>query len=266
MTLVQLWRKPLSDTDIQKLAACNLNTERDVLDWESAPWVLEGSAKWEELPISDLCRPPSPPTLIFPEVRTVPVTIELCSVVGGSLPVPKNALQNDMLMALVGEHVSSCGSRAGLWLGATDEEEEGIWRSLATNNILTYTPFTTRQPDGETNENCLLLDYSRDGWSDWSCSVANQFCASCTFPMVQVYILRGLCEANPDETVFSLRGYKGGRPYWRGLYKYQVEYRDTHWILLDLWENTTLATLEALSKTKYPYGVNKWTVLVMFAA
>ncbi|XP_071537664.1 uncharacterized protein [Panulirus ornatus] len=262
VTLVQLWKKPLSNTDIQKLASCNLDTEGDVLDWESAPWELEGSAKWEELPISDLCRPLSLPTLIFPEVRTIPVTIELCRIVGGSIPVPQNALQNEMLLAILGEFASNCGSRVGLWLGATDEDEEGIWRNIATNSILTYKPFSTRQPDGEVNENCLLLDYTRNGWSDWSCSVANQFCASCTFKAVQVYILRGLCEPNPDDTVFSLRGYKGGRPYWRGLYKYQVEYRGSYWILLDLWSNTTLATLEALSKTKYPDGINQWTVVV----
>ncbi|KAG7153331.1 C-reactive protein-like 1, partial [Homarus americanus] len=261
VTLVQLWNKPLPDGEIQKLGSCNTDTERDLLDWESAPFELQDSPKWDELPVSELCRPPAPPIIIFPEMRTMPATRKLCAVMGGELSVPQNAKENELMMTLLEDHSSTCGRRVGLWLGATDEQTEGVWRNMATNNILTFMPFTSRQPDGQRNENCLLLDYTRAGWSDWSCSVSNQFCSSCSFPAIQVYILRGLCEPDTTNTVFSLRGYRGGRPYWRGLFNYQVEYQDSHWILLDLWTNTTVATLEALSITKYPDGINMWTVM-----
>lgn len=263
--VVQMWPKPLTSTQIAHIASCNPASEKDLIDWDAGPWQLLGEAQWEEVALKELCETPPPPTLVFPEKRTVPTTRELCSVVNGLVSLPMDDAENISLSTLVQQHAGKCGPRVGVWLGASDEAEEGVWRSWSTNNPITYKPFSSRQPDGVRNENCLLLDLSRGGWSDWTCSVASQFCVSCTFTEPQVYALRGLCEPNPLDTVFTLRGYLGGRPYWRGLLKYRVEYVESRWELRDLWKNTTLATLTPRSATTYPHGLHTWTVLVGYS-
>lgn len=55
-----------------------------------------------------------------------------------------------------------------VWLGATDEEQEGNWLWI-TGEPWSYTKWDVGEPNGGTSENCL--DYSNDsiGWNDESC-------------------------------------------------------------------------------------------------
>jgi len=57
------------------------------------------------------------------------------------------------------------------WLGGSDEESEGNWVWIRTNENMIYTAWKTGEPNQLENENCLFLgNKALYSWYDWVCS------------------------------------------------------------------------------------------------
>ena len=58
----------------------------------------------------------------------------------------------------------------GLWLGATDNEAEGIWKWQSSGTVLNYFNWDITQPDNSRVENCLWMWKNAEKWDDWWCN------------------------------------------------------------------------------------------------
>ncbi|KAK4320963.1 hypothetical protein Pmani_008217 [Petrolisthes manimaculis] len=67
--------------------------------------------------------------------------------------------------------IKDYGLSANVWVLADDEAEEGVWRNTDTGEILTYFEWASTQPDGGTDQNCIILRLTETkGFSDTPCS------------------------------------------------------------------------------------------------
>lgn len=89
---------------------------------------------------------------------------EVCLARGGVLATPESEEEN--------RWVSARSDELGMndyWLGATDHLEEGTWLT-ATGEKAAYQPWGPDQPDGATNQNCVMGETWHDGrWNDAPC-------------------------------------------------------------------------------------------------
>jgi hypothetical protein len=56
-----------------------------------------------------------------------------------------------------------------LWLGATDLVKDGTWAWETFASSLNYTRFAPGDPNGGTQENCLIMWQENGNWADLSC-------------------------------------------------------------------------------------------------
>jgi hypothetical protein len=92
------------------------------------------------------------------------VARDYCEAVGGYLVTIQNAAENELVDEL---------SMAQVWIGATDEEEEGTWVWI-TGETWDYTNWNTNQPTNEDGKHYLFLDW-QDMWSDGNLSQQMDF-------------------------------------------------------------------------------------------
>nr|XP_034320345.1 galactose-specific lectin nattectin-like [Crassostrea gigas] len=94
-----------------------------------------------------------------------------CTIKGGKLAEIESPEENNFIMSLV-EKVSY----ETVWLGGTDQEEEGSWIWQTTKEPITYEAwnwaYAYGQPDNARNSDCLCF-YRPYGlyWSDGVCWV-----------------------------------------------------------------------------------------------
>jgi hypothetical protein len=56
-----------------------------------------------------------------------------------------------------------------IWLGASDADSERDWRWV-TGEPFDYTDWRTSEPNGDASENCLIGNWSGEGWNDQACA------------------------------------------------------------------------------------------------
>lgn len=56
-----------------------------------------------------------------------------------------------------------------MWLGASDVDSEDDWRWV-TGEPFDFTDWRSGEPNGELNENCLIVNWSGQGWNDALCA------------------------------------------------------------------------------------------------
>ena len=92
---------------------------------------------------------------VYLEKAIWPVARDRCKTLGGQLAVVPDEATHNFLKELKSE--------AGLWLGATDEKVEGVWKWVNGTEMV-YKAWLPREPDGGRSENYLML--IRGGWAD----------------------------------------------------------------------------------------------------
>ncbi|XP_037773512.1 perlucin-like protein [Penaeus monodon] len=94
-----------------------------------------------------------------------------CGYFGGKLAKLDNA---DVFAAVVQDIKDSGLSKSFYWIGASDSEEEGVWKWLDNTAVDMGTPFwslagsgcTVQEPSGGTNQNCAVLNPNRNYYFD----------------------------------------------------------------------------------------------------
>jgi len=78
-----------------------------------------------------------------------------CAAIGGHLVTISDEQENKFMIALATKTIGDINN-SGIWLGATDERNEGQWEWL-DGTPFKYTNWNGAQPNGKDNENYLLL-------------------------------------------------------------------------------------------------------------
>jgi len=77
-----------------------------------------------------------------------------CLAIGGHLTLVSSAEDLGAVQAFI--QSEGLGPTNGVWVDGSDAEQEGVWRAFTGENM-TYLGWTSPEPNGGTNENCMTL-------------------------------------------------------------------------------------------------------------
>jgi hypothetical protein len=102
----------------------------------------------------------------FPDVLTWHQAKSRCEELGGHLAVIDSVAENNFIVDLARKGIFKRENMDGVWLGATDEKQEGQWRWI-DGTALEFNVWGPGQPNNkENNEHYLLLYLAEGVWSD----------------------------------------------------------------------------------------------------
>ncbi len=144
------------------------NLKGDLVDWNTARFELFRLGK-EEAEFSSLCLPSRPGRVVIPSRASFGSSASVCRRLGGRMAAVEEAEEQEVFSAqvrafpecvdkhgmlsssafpqLVGSNIFLKDSAVGrYWSGWSDEDEEGVFRSVANNSVvLTKTSFQNWQ-------------------------------------------------------------------------------------------------------------------------
>ncbi|EGD79566.1 TK/RTKC protein kinase [Salpingoeca rosetta] len=89
-----------------------------------------------------------------------------CAELDGFVALPESDEENSFFLSLVKQH--GLNGNGDIYFGATDQVNEGDFRSLVDNQPLVYNAWTGKQPDNfQNNEDCIT--YNGNNWNDIRC-------------------------------------------------------------------------------------------------
>nr|XP_053643897.1 uncharacterized protein LOC128696599 [Cherax quadricarinatus] len=256
-TQINFWSYGLSKTDIEIAASCKENIKGNIFssDRDNFDLINVNFTLW---PLQNVCLQ-NEDFLVIPEGRTFAESMIMCNLIGSVLYAPPNKHISERVNKTLWEE-NICAT-VHLWVGITDEEEEGVWRRLSDKKIVTDVFWALGQPDNTTFENCVLVDGKDSLWNDYSCKTYKA-CALCQDQATSPLFLRGICKERLTEIMFEVLGYYLSKPFFHGFYGLMIiQPKDKRWLLINTVENESLAYLNVASDTVYPLGRHKWTLL-----
>ncbi|KAG7163887.1 Glutamate-gated chloride channel-like 1 [Homarus americanus] len=258
VTQVNMWSYGLSAADIESTADCRSNILGDIMSSDRDQFELL-NVDTVSTDLQDLCSNDDN-VVAFPERRCFLEAVKMCHLIGSELYAPLTLLKNSELHNVMVTE-GFCPGAQNMWVGVTDEEEEGVWRRLSDDKIVTEINFSQGQPDNLRSENCMMMVNNKGQWADYNCLYTNPACAACEVGRRMPLYLRGLCKEMKTETMFEVLGYTNNKPFFHGYHGIIIKYDDDNkWVMLDTDTNTTLASL-TVATNKYPLGRHRWTLL-----
>ncbi|XP_066980291.1 uncharacterized protein [Macrobrachium rosenbergii] len=254
---------------ILRMSECTHHEEGDALPWTHESWKISGDVTWVTYKHNEICNQSKRRIVIFPDRFTLAGAMHVCQVFGGSVAVPKNDEENAWIFNSSKHYAQSCSGDIGasfLWLGAEDQQEEGVWRYLQRNETLPWQGrWREDEPKGGKMENCMVMLFGNfpGYWSDIACLASYEFCVPCEFEELKVIYLKGpaVCPRSPFNSEYYLGEERGGRPSFIGLSHSDI-YWDTDmvaWVLKSLKFEAT-AWWKPPEEGMYPYGTQLWTM------
>lgn len=102
----------------------------------------------------------------FPESLSWKQAKARCEEMCGHLPYVESDEENTFLAELAAKSIGNPGEYDAIWLGATDEQQEGDWKWL-NGNPLTFTKWNPGQPNNKLNEEHYLIQWiPKREWAD----------------------------------------------------------------------------------------------------
>lgn len=147
-----------------------------------------------------------------------------------------------------------------MWLGLTDEAEENVWRDITTNQLVEYQNFGPNRVGAGRLYNCIAMDV-KGIWLDAPCHAAMKICTACRREQSAFMRLQGLCFAKEHQArVYVSSSHVDGRPLFVGYYSTLLRWAAASraWMLVQLSDNSTLATTENVGVASYPVGKHRW--------
>nr|XP_053647206.1 uncharacterized protein LOC128698820 [Cherax quadricarinatus] len=256
-TQINIWNYGVSSRDIEDIANCRRNILGNVVSSDRENFELM-NVQVNMVSLWKFCGDDEK-FVIFPEARTFAESVKFCNLVGSNMYAPSNKKENSDLNQTLWEE-NMC-EQVDLWVGVTDEEEEGVWRAVSDGRIVTDIYFTHGQPDNSRAENCIIMYARQASWNDFPC-LTLKACVSCEEKLHVPLILRGACMEWRTQTMFEVIGYNSHRTFFHGFYGLMI-YRtsDQQWILFDTLTNKTQAVLSIASSNLYPLGRHEWLLV-----
>ena len=256
VTQVNLWSYSLSHAKITSIANCSMNLMGDIFSTDRDTLELI-NADEESILLEDICLKKEHFN-IFPEARTFDKSRSLCHLIGSEIYAPMTQKGNLVINGTLWDE-NICEKEL-LWIGVTDLKEEGVWRRLKDNEVVTDIFWGPGQPDETKEENCIIMGWT-SSWNDYPCT-KQVACVVCEEVNDAPLYLRGACKEVFTETMFEILSYYSSKPFFHGFYGYMiVKFREKQWSLIDTDLNATIATLDLASDTQYPLGRHTWSLL-----
>ncbi|XP_071547713.1 uncharacterized protein [Panulirus ornatus] len=254
VTQVNIWSYGLSDAQVAKMATCQENMKGDVFSSDrDATELINVDEKTE--PLQKLCQMHED-FLILPEGRTFADSLRMCHLLGSDMYAPLNREMTERVNKKF--FTKKPCRKIHLWIGMTDKEEEGIWRRVSDEKIVTDIDWAPGQPDTSRVENCVIMSGRDALWNDYSCK-KYQSCALCEEPLNLPLYLRGMCKERLTEIMFEVLDRFSNKPFFHGFYGLMIiQRKDRHWTMFDTVSNTTVAMLKVASDVSYPIGRHQW--------
>jgi len=279
ITQVNVWDFAMEEYDVQNLAECRSDAFGNVIRWDEPNWIL-GDVTTKRLPQFELCSQEEGASnfYLFPDPFNFPFYNNFCNNLGGLMPTPKSEENNHELMDVIedlvmGDIHEKCMHASGniiIWVGVTDEMEEGVWADATyPYSLLDFDGFwMSGQPDGGVGQNCARTYLDRR-WQDQGCD--ESFCAVCEFPSRMNLTMRGLCGSDTKlmegffDTEYFIEGFNNLKPHWRGLGKSHIYFvpKKKVWRLESFYAVEKYADLAADDtdpNAYYPLGRLTWKV------
>ncbi|CAL4074203.1 unnamed protein product, partial [Meganyctiphanes norvegica] len=252
ITQFNIWNKALQMDTIRNVAFGVENRFGIIFSSENADLILNEVDQYK-IELKELLKPNNK-SLLFSDEVTFSKAEYLCKSIGSSLYLPLNSSQYTELIVMLGSREEL--KQKKIWLGMTDFQEEGIWRSISSNKTVNNWQMET---NGGTNENCAITSTFSDGkvedfFCDYNCAFG------CETILEAKIRLRGLCFKKPIESWFMPTVTDTGDMLLHGLYGHMVKYNNSHWELIHVNKNVTVATIPDTGKF-YPIGRREWTLV-----
>lgn len=256
VTQVNLWSYGLSHAKVAAIAKCNENFMGDIFSTDSDELELINVDE-ESIFLEDVCLKKEQ-FYIFPEARTFEESRKMCHIIGSEMYGPVTQKRNLEINSTLWEE-NICEKEL-LWIGVTDLQEEGVWRRLRDNQVVTDIFWGPGQPDETRVENCIIMGWT-SSWNDYPCK-KQVACVVCEEVTDAPLYLRGACREVLTETMFEILGYYSSKPFFHGFYGYMIlKSGEKEWSLIDTVLNATVATLDVASEAQYPLGRHVWSLL-----
>ncbi|XP_027209747.2 uncharacterized protein [Penaeus vannamei] len=256
---VNLWSYGLPGHVVASIANCERNDRGDVFSSDRLASGLELiNVDSMKKPVQDLCNR-NETFIIFPEKRTFMESVKICDLFRTKIYAPADTEINRELNATMWRE-GFCAGTINMWIGVSDEMEEGVWRRFSDSRVITDINFAGGQPDNTREENCMAMAGGEGVWADYGCREKNIACVPCAERTSIPLYMRGICTEMRTETMFEVLGYTASRPFFHGFHGYMLTSERNDWHLLDTVANRSLARLTLPSRNVYPIGKHQWTL------
>lgn len=179
-----------------------------------------------------------------------------------SIATPSSPAETQHLVETLRVFGASCSPsyRWKIWLGLSDEAEEGVWRDIASSQLVEYKNFEEKGIGGGRVYNCAGMDV--DGiWGDVGCHTTAKSCVACRKAPSAFLRLRGLCFDSEHQSRFYVSNENvDGRPVFVGYYGTLLRWAaaSREWVLVELSNNSTLVSTNSVGLSSYPVGKHRW--------
>ena len=124
-----MWNRTLPMEEMVGFTTCKKKLKGNLVNWDYSDWKVTNMTT-TDVDYEDICIPPRPGNVLFPEKRNFTSLISLCHKMRG-LPAVIKDQKSQHKMTEKATEVAECyhDERPSYWAGWTDDREEGVWVS-----------------------------------------------------------------------------------------------------------------------------------------
>ena len=277
VTDVQIFGRLLSEKEMEKNTGCEIFLVGDILDMSKTEWVYKNVDNTSKKEIIDLekevCNKERTSLHLIPHKLSLkPNGIDMCGKLSGRLAVYSNQQEYQRIERFLSKEntqkSSNCLSetksppgtfRLSVWIGNSDEEEEGIWKGIYEGDLVTYTPWKEGRPyPGGIAYNCMRTEVESKRAAnrygeinvaevmDDDCNVGKCLVCEIEKPTLKMHV-RGLCSSSFYDKVYLYNIDSNGKVLFVGKYNSVIYYDndDNQWVWYDRKFNSSKATSNA---------------------
>lgn len=122
-----MWDRTLTVDEMIGFTTCSNKLKGNMVNWDYSDWKVENMTV-TDVDYDEICIPPRPGHVLFPEKRGFPSLTSICHQMRGLPAVIKNQ-ETQHQMTEIASKIPEClyDERPTYWAGWTDAKEEGVW-------------------------------------------------------------------------------------------------------------------------------------------